>query len=278
MPNSISIDETNVAGSLLVLVCTYNERVNIDQLIHSIHQAVPTADILVMDDASPDGTADAVQKAIESEKYGDQLKLQVRAGKLGLGSAIRDGLHFAMRHGYELAVNLDADFSHDPAAIPDLLAAMNALPENADVDRVRLVIGSRYVDNGGLVNCSWKRKLVSKAANAYARWLLDWKIKDCSSAYRCYRVDSLRFLPWDEIQCNGYGFLEEILWHILHWNDKSESNRQASNQRVVEVPIIYTERALGSSKISMAEATGTLEVLHKLRRLTQVGVGQSRRD
>ncbi len=223
-----------------------------------------------MDDASPDGTAEAVQGAIETNEYGDQLKLHVRAGKLGLGSAIRDGLHFAMKHGYELVVNLDADFSHDPAAIPQLLAAMNALPENADVDRVRLVIGSRYVQHGGLVNCSWKRKLVSKAANAYARWLLNWKIKDCSSAYRCYRVASLRPLPWDKIECTGYGFLEEILWHILHWNDKRESKHQAANPRVVEIPIIYTERALGSSKISLAEATGTLEVLHKLRRLTQV--------
>lgn len=252
-------------SSLLVLVCTYNERANIVRLIESIHQVVPAADILVMDDASPDGTAEAVQKAIESKEYGGQLKLQVRAGKLGLGSAIRDGLHFAMYYDYELVVNLDADFSHDPAAIPELLAAMNAPTANVGVDRVRLVIGSRYVNNGGLVNCSWKRKLVSKAANAYARWLLGWKIKDCSSAYRCYRVDSLRFLPWDEIQCNGYGFLEEILWHILHWNDKSESKHQAANQRVVEVPIIYTERALGSSKISLSEATGTLEVLHKLR-------------
>ncbi len=238
--------------------------------------AVPAADILVMDDASPDGTAEAVQKAIESKEFGSQLKLQVRAGKLGLGSAIRDGLHFAMKHEYELVVNLDADFSHDPAAIPKLLAAMNSSTKEAKQERVRLVIGSRYVHHGGLVNCSWKRKLVSKAANAYARWLLGWDIKDCSSAYRCYRVACLRALPWDQIQCTGYGFLEEILWHLLYGNNKDNDKLAALSERVIEVPIVYTERALGSSKISLAEATGTLEVLHKLRRLSHVG--QSLRD
>jgi len=235
-----------------------------------------------MDDASPDGTAVVVQKAIETGLYGDQLRLKIRAGKLGLGSAIRDGLHFAIEQGYELVVNLDADFSHDPAAIPKLLAAMNTpqvdAVEESIVDgqvvsghindaQVGLVIGSRYVHKGGLVNCSWKRKLVSKAANAYARMLLGWSIKDCSSAYRCYRVASLRRLPWHEIQCNGYGFLEEILWHLLNLSNSKDGDSGLSKLKVIEVPIIYTERELGSSKISLAEATGTLEVLHKLRRL-----------
>jgi len=220
-----------------------------------------------MDDASPDGTAVAVQQAIETGLYGDQLRLKIRSGKLGLGSAIREGLHFAIEQGYELVVNLDADFSHDPAAIPELLEAMNTRQVDNVDGQVGLVIGSRYVHKGGLVNCSWKRKLVSKAANAYARMLLGWSIQDCSSAYRCYRVASLRRLPWNEIQCNGYGFLEEILWHLLNLSHSKNGDSEMPTLRVVEVPIIYTERELGSSKISLAEATGTLAVLHKLRRL-----------
>ena len=267
MPSSQAINSINDESSLLVLVCTYNERANIDRLIKTIHQVVPFADILVMDDASPDGTAVAVQKAIETGLYGDQLRLKIRSGKLGLGSAIREGLHFAIEQGYELVVNLDADFSHDPAAIPELLEAMNTRQVDNVDGQVGLVIGSRYVHKGGLVNCSWKRKLISKAANAYARMLLGWSIQDCSSAYRCYRVASLRRLPWHEIQCNGYGFLEEILWHLLNLNHSKDGGSEFPRVKVVEVPIIYTERELGSSKISLAEATGTLEVLHKLRRL-----------
>jgi dolichol-phosphate mannosyltransferase len=248
-------------------VCTYNERANIERLINAIHDAAPSADILVMDDASPDGTSIVVEKAIENSWCGKRLKLKVRSGKLGLGSAIRDGLQIAIADGYDFVINLDADFSHDPTAIPELLAAMKDSTKINHDEQIGLVIGSRYVKNGGLVNCSWKRKFVSKSANTYARLLLGWNINDCSSAYRCYRVASLRRLPWSDIQCNGYGFLEEILWHILNPSCPNGDESNYSRPRVVEVPIIYTEREFGSSKISFSEATGTLDVLHKLWRL-----------
>jgi len=260
LPNS-DFKEPARDRRLLVLVCTYNERTNIERLIESICISSPSADLLIVDDSSPDGTAEIVRAAISDKRFGDRLKLKVRPGKQGLGSAIRDGLQLAMQEHYEFVLNLDADFSHNPVAIPSLLDAM----KDTSID---LAIGSRYVQGGSLVNCSWKRKLVSKIANAYARLLLRWKIRDCSSAFRCYRVASLRRLPWDAIQCNGYGFLEEILWHVINSSESSrETNRANSNSfspNVVEVPIIYTERERGDSKISLNEAMGTLSVLHKL--------------
>ena len=241
---------------LLILVCTYNERANIERLLDAINRVVPDAHMLVIDDASPDGTSELVSQLIVTKRFQDRLTLRTRPGKNGLGSAIRDGLHFAMSGRYEFVVNLDADFSHAPEAIPSLVAAIR--------DRVDLVIGSRYIEGGKLVNCSWKRKFVSKLANVYARSLLGWTIRDCSSAYRCYRVTMLRKLPWNQIQCTGYGFLEEILWHTIHSVKTTDEAVSHPGSNVVESPITYTERELGDSKISFAEARGTMAVLQQL--------------
>lgn len=224
-------------------MCTYNELANLPRLVEEISAAVPLAKLLVIDDGSPDGTGDwAAEEALRRP----QLHLLQRGSKLGLGTAIKAGLAYAAEQDYDYAINLDADFSHDPAKIPDLL--------NAAIDsQAALVIGSRYVEGGGLKNCSWRRHLVSRAANVYARALVGWKIRDCSSAYRCYRVDALQKIALTKIQCTGYGFLEEILWAILQ-----------SGGSVIERPIVYTEREHGESKISLKEATGTLRVLHCL--------------
>ncbi len=225
----------------LVLVCTYNELSNLPQLVTAIRN-ICTDDLLVIDDGSPDGTGAWAQE--QTAKLPGLTVIQ-RSGKLGLGSAILHGLRYAIEQKYDWLLNLDADFSHDPADIPKLKKARR--------EDVSLVIGSRYVPGGGLANCSWKRHLVSRCANLYARLLLQWPIADCSSAYRCYAIPSVSKLPLDQIQCQGYGFLEEILWWQLHMG-----------QRVVEVPITYTEREQGESKISIREATGTLHALHRL--------------
>lgn len=235
--------ETFTANRVLVLVCTYNERANLPRLVDEILAAAPDLQLLVIDDGSPDGTG---AWAIDETTRRPALHVIQRGAKLGLGSAIKVGLEFALEHNFDFVVNLDADFSHDPARIPDLLNA--SIESNA-----ALVIGSRYVAGGGLKNCSWRRHFVSQVANRYARLILGWKIYDCSSAYRCYRVDDLRRLDLSKIKCSGYGFLEEILWAIL--------NRRGL---VVERPVIYTERENGESKISLKEATGTLYVLHRL--------------
>lgn len=236
---------------LLVLVCTYNELDNLPKLVESIRESVPNADVLVVDDGSPDNTGGWVRSQIEreSQKQNSKLLLIDRGLKLGLGGAIKAGLQYGMENGYEFVLNLDADFSHDPDVIPQVVEPALKYSD------INLVIGSRYVEGGGLQNCSMKRIFVSRCANLYARWKLGWPFKDCSSAYRCYRTSALKRLNMESLQCTGYGFLEEILWHL--WK---------LGERIVEVPITYTEREQGKSKISMQEATGTIEVLKRLAR------------
>ncbi len=232
------------AGDLLVLVCTYNEKVNLAELFDRIDATLPGVDVLVVDDNSPDGTADWVR---EKQSSRPKTHLIHRSGKLGLGTAIREGMQYAIRHGFEWLLNLDADLSHDPRAIPTLLA------RSVDHD---LVIGSRYVEGGGMEGCSWRRVLVSKCANGYARFVVGWKVRDCSSAYRLYRVSSLARLNWDAIHGKGYGFLEEVLWHLLN-----------NGSRWTEVGIVYTERQKGESKISIREAFSAIDSLHRVARL-----------
>lgn len=229
---------------LLVLVCTYNEKENLAELFARIDRVLPEVSILVVDDNSPDGTSDWV--AAQSQ-IRPNVNLIRRSGKLGLGTAIRAGMEFGIEQGFEWVLNLDADLSHDPAAIENLLF------KSTDND---LVIGSRYVHGGGFVNCSFKRIWVSKCANAYARLVIGWKVRDCSSAFRLYRVATLRRLPWKTIVGTGYGFLEEVLWHLI--------NQGAA---WTEVGIVYTEREKGVSKISIKEAISTIRSLHRVARL-----------
>ena len=230
--------------SLLILVCTYNERDNLPTLFEQIEAAVPNAKILVVDDNSPDGTSDWVE---QQSKLNPSISLIRRSGKLGLGTAIREGMEYAMDHGYEWLLNLDGDLSHSPSTIP----ALWVQKDNSDV-----VIGSRYVENGGMKGCSWRRVFVSKCANAYARRIIGWSVRDCSSAFRLYRVSCLRALKLDDLRGTGYGFLEEVLWHLID-----------EGARLREVGIVYTERLEGKSKISIKEALSTIASIHRVARL-----------
>ena len=230
--------------SLLILVCTYNERDNLPTLFEQIEAAVPNAKILVVDDNSPDGTSDWVEQQM---KLKPSISLIRRSGKLGLGTAIRAGMEFAMNHGDEWLLNLDGDLSHSPSSIQALLAQK----DNSDV-----VIGSRYVEGGGMEGCSWRRVFVSKCANAYARRIIGWSVRDCSSAFRLYRVSRLRALKLNELRGTGYGFLEEVLWHLID-----------SGARLSEVGIVYTERIEGKSKISIKEALSTIVSIHRVASL-----------
>lgn len=242
-----------LSDSLLVLVCTYNERANLPSLFERINAFVPNAHILVVDDNSPDGTSEWVE---EYQRSHSSVLLNRRSGKLGLGTAIREGMHYAIENGYEWLLNLDADLSHDPKSIPDLLAKQL----QSDV-----VIGSRYVSGGGMVGCSWRRVFVSKCANNYARWLIGWTVHDCSSAFRLYRVAKLKTLNLDGLKGVGYGFLEEVLWHLLN-----------QGARLSEVGIIYSERREGKSKISIKEAWSTITSLHSvasLQRASRKAIG-----
>ncbi len=230
--------------ALLILVCTYNERENLPKLFEQIHVFVPDARILVVDDNSPDGTSDWVEQVATRNHA---ISLIRRSGKLGLGTAIREGMQFAMDNGYDWILNLDADLSHSPSAIPALLACRN------DFD---VVIGSRYVKGGGMDGCSWKRVFVSKCANAYARRMIGWSVRDCSSAFRLYRVSLLKKLNLRGLRATGYGFLEEVLWHLMD-----------QGARINEVGIVYTERREGKSKISVREALSTIASIHHVAKL-----------
>ncbi|MFM7926562.1 MAG: glycosyltransferase, partial [Pirellula sp.] len=163
------------------------------------------------------------------------------------GSAIKTGMHYAIEHGYPWLINLDGDLSHNPAVIPQLLVKK---------DSHDLVIGSRYVPGGGLEGCSWRRIALSKFANQLARWMVGWSIRDCSSAYRLYRIETLQKIQLDALKETGYGFLEEILAHLIK-----------AGARVAEVPIVYQERKLGTSKISLKEARSAFSALVKASKI-----------
>ena len=231
-------------GELLILICTFNEAANLPRLLAGLRDHVPAADFLIVDDGSQDGTHDYLN-SIHSDF--PQLSVINRGRKLGLGTAIRDGLLHAQARRYELCVNLDADLSHDPADIPRLLEVARSIA------RPDLVIGSRYVEGGGTVNCSWRRKLTSSTVNVLARRLIGWRVRDCSSAFRCYRIASLSQIDLAAIENPSYGFLEEIL--CLMWR---------RGLVIREVPIVYTERQAGDSKISASEAWQTFATLKRL--------------
>lgn len=237
-------ERTNAEKRLLILVCSYNEGGNLPTLLQALQIVAPKSDILLIDDGSTDNTYSWLE---QHQSRFPQLTVRNRGKKLGLGTAIRDGLLHSIENGYELCLNLDADLSHDPNAIPQLLDKMN--------DDTDLVIGSRFIAGGGFENCSWRRKFVSRSVNRLARLLIGWPFRDCSSAYRCYRVAFLKQLNIRDIENASYGFLEEILSKI--WR---------AGGTIKEVPIVYTERERGESKISLKEAYCTLKTLVRIRR------------
>jgi dolichol-phosphate mannosyltransferase len=232
------------SNSLLVLICTYNERRNLPELLPRIFLAAPDAHILVVDDGSPDGTG---QWVTEQCAIDPRIRCILRSGKLGLGTAIREGMRYAIAGQYAWLINLDGDLSHDPNVIPTMI------PLQSQCD---LAIGSRYIQGGGMEGCSWKRIFVSRSANVLARMIVGWTIRDCSSAFRMYRVETLQSIPLDQIQAKGYGFLEEVLAMILR-----------AGGRVIETPIVYTERREGHSKLSIREAFSTLAALIRVGRI-----------
>lgn len=211
----------------LIVMPTYNERENITAIVEEIVRYAPQVDMLIIDDNSPDGTgeiADALHERFP------QVSTLHRAGKLGLGTAYIAGFQYALEHGYDLAFEMDADFSHDPRYLPDFLAAA----ENTD-----LVIGSRYIRGGGTPNWSLLRRFVSGGGNIYARFMLGLPVKDATAGYRCYRTTVLGALDLSAIRSQGYAFQVEMTYQTLR-----------HGFRVSEVPIIFVDRRVGKSKMS----------------------------
>lgn len=229
------------APRLLVTLCTYNERDNIGPLIAEIHQHVPQADVLVIDDNSPDGTGLLADELAATDS---QVRVLHREGKQGLGTAILAGFRYAIEHSYDHLINMDADFSHPPRFLPAIYDASR---------RVDVAIGSRYVAGGGVVGWGIKRHFMSRGINWYARFFLRLKTRDNSGSYRCYSVSKLRELDLDRIVARGYAFQEEILYRCRRIGSTFE-----------EVPIIFEDRRYGQSKINWRETVAALWVIARL--------------
>jgi dolichol-phosphate mannosyltransferase len=227
-----------VEGRLLVSLATYNERDNLAPLLREIQAAAPTAELLVIDDNSPDGTG---QLADELAKADPRIHVIHREGKLGLGTAILAAMRYAMDQNYDLLVNMDADFSHHPRYLPAILAGMT------DHD---VMIGSRYVEGGGSENWPLKRRMMSKGVNLLVRLLMRIPAKDTSGAYRCYRVSKLREAHLERVVSRGYSFQQEVLYRC-----------RKAGCRIGETPIIFENRRAGASKVNMKEAVRSLAVI-----------------
>ncbi|MBX9718308.1 MAG: polyprenol monophosphomannose synthase, partial [Microbacteriaceae bacterium] len=188
----------------LVIVPTYDEAESIRTIIERIRRAVPEADVLVIDDASPDGTGVI---ADELAAHDNRMTVLHRPEKSGLGAAYLQGFARAFEGGYEAVVEIDADGSHDPAELPSMLALLDAGPAD-------LVIGSRWVPGGRVVNWPWARRAISRSGNRYARWILRSRIHDLTAGFRAYRTRALRGLDRAVVSSQGYCFQVELAWRV----------------------------------------------------------------
>ncbi len=212
----------------LVVLPTYNEIENIEEVLRRIRGVCPHADVLVVDDGSPDGTAD------RAEKLGLELgRIDVlsRPKKSGLGSAYRVGFRTGLEQGYDVMIEMDADLSHDPDALPNLVAEVE---RGAD-----LAIGSRYIPGGSIPDWPWPRRAISRFGCYYARVMLRIPVHDATAGFRAYHRRSLAAIELDEVRADGYGFQIEMTYLV---------DRQGG--RIVEVPIEFRDRELGHSKMS----------------------------
>jgi dolichol-phosphate mannosyltransferase len=218
-----------VTPRAIVVIPTYNERENLPVLVDGLmqHEGVRA---LVVDDQSPDGTGEVAEAL--ARQYPGRVEVLHRTSRRGFGRSCVDGMKLAMQAPADLVCQMDADLSHDPAELPRLLLAS----ANAD-----LVIGSRYVPGGRVVNWPWRRRILSRFANAYIRLVTRLSARDCTSGYRCWRREALASLPVDRIFSDGYSFLVEML-----------VGTEQRGYRVNEVPITFVERRQGESKLSAA--------------------------
>lgn len=215
-----------------VLVCTptYNEADNIAELLRRVREALPDADILVLDDNSPDGTADVAEKEGAEVGFVEVLR---RPSKRGLGDAYRAGFAVALARDYDIVVQIDADLSHDPAVLPLLIAAVD--------DGADYAIGSRYVPGGSTPYWPWRRKALSRYGNLYAGFMLRTYVNDNSAGFRAFRTDTLRAVDFATTRAKGYGFQLELTYRVARWGGQ-----------VAEVPITFTDRVRGNSKMSLS--------------------------
>lgn len=226
---------------VLVAVATYNEIETLPSLVDEIERVLPDANVLVVDDNSPDGTG---MWCDERAKADPRVKCLHRSGKLGLGSATIDAMRFAIDGPYDVLVTMDADWSHDPQYLPALVAA---------TDGADAVLGSRYCAGGSIEGWPLARRVLSSGVNRLSRLLLRLSVHDLSGAFRAYRISALKRFDLDDVRSTGYAYLEEILWHL-----------RRSGASLAEVPITFRDRRAGSSKINAGEAFAKLKTLARL--------------
>lgn len=230
----------------LITIATYNEIENVPELVEEIFRHVKDAHLLVIDDNSPDGTGEWCD---DHAKKDPRVNCLHRKGKMGLGTAILEGMRYAIDQDYKYVLNMDADFSHHPRYLPELIAGMD--PQVGEA--VDVMIGSRYVPGGGIEGWPPHRHFMSRGVNFYARRLLSLKPKDCSGGYRCYRTSLLSKLDFATMRSTGYSFQEEILWRIKRLGGTFG-----------EHPITFVDRLRGSSKIDSGEAIAALRIIMAL--------------
>jgi dolichol-phosphate mannosyltransferase len=239
---------------LLVSLATYNEAGNIGALIADIQKVVPHADVLVIDDNSPDGTGRIVSELAEKDA---RIHVLHRPGKLGLGTATLAAMKFAMAQNYDYLLNMDADFSHPPRYLPGILAGMS---------KYDVMIGSRYVRGGGTENWPLPRRVISQSVNMMVRFLFRMPVKDASGAFRCYRVSTLRDAELDRLRSRGYSFQQEVLFRC-----------HKAGAKLGEYPILFENRRAGASKVNKKEAIRSMSMLVYIGLRNVFGLEQKRK-
>jgi dolichol-phosphate mannosyltransferase len=227
----------------LVIIPTYNEIDNIEKVLNTlINLKIPNIDILVIDDNSPDGTADLIEKY---SKNHPQVSIIKRVAKMGLGTAYIRGFKYAIENGYDYIFEMDADSSHDPNEIPNFLKA---------VEKADLVIGSRYVTGVNVINWPLSRLFISVMANKYSQIITGMPIHDCTSGFKCFKRKVLKAIPLDEISSSGYSF--QIEMNFKAWK---------RDFIIKEIPIIFYDRTVGSSKMSKRIIMEAIFIVWKLK-------------
>lgn len=226
----------------VVVIPTYNEAANVLTVIDAVREAKPEVDVLVVDDSSPDGTGRLVEG---HPAYGAGVYLLSRPPRSGLGAAYRAGFRWALEAGYDEIAQMDADLSHPPERLPALFSAL----EEADV-----AVGSRYVRGGGVRRWGWHRRVISRGGNLYVRVLLGTPVRDTTAGFKAFRADALRTIGVLDSKSNGYSFQIENTWRATR-----------RGLRVLEVPIVFTDRTAGQSKMSGSIAREALVLVLRWR-------------
>jgi len=240
----------------LVVIPTYNERANLVELLALVYKEVQDIHVLIVDDNSPDGTAQLVKELIHNH-YQDKLFLIERSGKLGLGTAYIAGFKWALERDYQYIYEMDADFSHNPGYLNCFLKA---------AEQYDLVLGSRYVEGGGITNWSMMRRVISRGGSLYSRIVLGLPFNDLTGGYKCFRRQVLEQIDLDDVKSNGYSFQIELTYRAF-----------LKGFTIKEIPIVFEERAAGISKMSRTIFLEAVMMVWKLRfakkRLQSSGIG-----